>query len=142
MVDPNAFEAEGGTWDEFHNAWTWVDEHDKLHREDDLPAYIDPYTKIWSIHGDRHRDNGPAYVQYEGMTVIYTEWFFRGKRHRLDGPAIIRHQGNEYTEYYVDNVYFANGDDDAYKEACRRFRIEHGLLEPGKLTKPARPAHT
>lgn len=145
MVDPKEFslmreefEASGGTWDFADNAWRWVDDHGRFHREGDLPAYIARSVKQWVIHGERHRDHGPAYVEYQGTTVVYTRWYFRGKTHRLDGPAV---DWDGRLRYFVNDVEFKDGDTDEYREACRRFRIEHGLLEPGKLTKPAR-AHT
>lgn len=124
--------------------WEWRNEHGDLHREDDMPALILilPVYKVeyWYVNGVLHRDHGPARVDYNRANdIIRTEWRLWGKLHRLDNPAI--EWCNATQLYVVDGVSFGNGDTDKYKEACRRFRIQHGLLEPGKLTKPAR-AHT
>ena len=41
-------------------------------------------TKRWSLHGERHREDGPAIEFANGSK----QWFLYGKRHREDGPAI------------------------------------------------------
>jgi hypothetical protein len=40
-----------------------------LHREEDLPAYIDfNGTQMWYIHGELHRETGPAKI-YDDSTL-------------------------------------------------------------------------
>jgi len=128
----------------YETRWEWRNDHGDLHREDDMPALIILALykcEEWYVNGVFHRDHGPARVDYnKSNAIIRTEWRFWGKLHRLDNPAIEWRTGEEV--YSVDGVEFNDGDTAKYKEACRRFRIAHGLLEPGKLTKPARPAHT
>lgn len=139
MADFPDFTAAGGKLNIYNN-WIWRTKGGLIHRDNDLPALISKNCAVrsWYINDQRHRDHAPAHIvrpcfDREGG---YEEWYFHGKLHRLDGPAI-RHYDDGEVVYYVDGVYFENGDDDAYKEACRRFRIEHGLLESGKLTKRA-----
>jgi hypothetical protein len=43
----------------------WRDEHGRLHRDNDLPALIDPNgTKAWFQHGELCRKNGMPCVVY------------------------------------------------------------------------------
>lgn len=58
----------------------------RLHREDG-PARIWPNGREeWYVHGMRHREGGPAYIETE---ECYKSWYHYGKRHRIDGPAIM-----------------------------------------------------
>ena len=41
-------------------------------------------SKVWTLNGDYHREDGPAVVSVYGIR----EWFIKGQRHREDGPAI------------------------------------------------------
>jgi hypothetical protein len=86
----------------------WTDENGKLHRLDG-PALITKYyggdydgdcKEQWYIHGQLHRDNGPAVINSGG----FKEWYIHGKRHRLDGPAISSIYGDEkYGSWYVND---------------------------------------
>lgn len=137
------FSKEGGVFNEQSQLWEWGNERGEVHRGGDLPAQISPSGKYraWFTNGVLNRDHGPALVIYDDSgDLSYTEWRFNGKTHRLDGPAIDWY--SDCTRYFVNGVEFENGDTNEYKEACRLFRIEHGLLEPGKLTKPAHTATT
>jgi hypothetical protein len=49
-------------------------------------------TKIWTLNGECHREDGPAIEDINGNK----SWYLHGKIHREDGPAL----------EYVDGVYF------------------------------------
>ena len=148
LADDIMYSTEGGTWNELLNGWEWKDDDGFLHRDCDLPARIrKSFNKRtiydWYKHGVPHRENGPASIIYKDGRLFQEFWYFNGKQHRLGGPTMVRIGDRERSgDYYVDGKMFKDGTTDEYREACRRFRIEHDLLEPGKLTKPARPAHT
>ena len=57
---------------------------DKLHRDDDLPAFTSKYWQGWYNNDLLHRINGPAVIKAVGTK----EWYQNSKLHRLDGPAI------------------------------------------------------
>ena len=146
MTEAPDFSKQGGVLviNRNQTRWEWRNEHGDFHREDDMPALIIilPVYKVeeWYVNGVFHRDHGPARVDYnKANDIIRTEWRRRGKLHRLDNPAI--EWSNSRGIYMVDGKEFKDGDTDEYREACRRFRIEHGIFEPGKLTKPARPGN-
>jgi len=40
-------------------------------------------SKHWFLHGEKHREDGPAFERADG----YKSWYLHGKRHREDGPA-------------------------------------------------------
>lgn len=85
--------------------------HNKLHRDDDKPAYIH-FTKTgeiteeaWYVNGINHRVGGPSSISYsmfvEGATTYeYCQW---GKLHRLDGPAIWDDRG--YEDWWINDRY-------------------------------------
>ena len=54
--------------------YVWLDEQEKPHREDDLPAVIGPGRfKQWYLHGKLHREKsrGPAQITEEGNVSFY-----------------------------------------------------------------------
>ena len=53
--------------------------------------------KIWIQKGQRHRLDGPAYIDPNG----YCQWWKNGKLHRLSGPAIEWPEGQK--EWWVNN---------------------------------------
>lgn len=57
------------------------------------PAVIWPSgTEFWFKNGERHRLDGPAFIDYE---YGHEEWWVNGHPHRLDGPAVIFSNGSE-----------------------------------------------
>jgi hypothetical protein len=65
-----------------------------LHREDG-PAYIlydgdHVESELWAQNGAFHREDGPAVTRYfsNGMPRI-EEWYYQGREHRDGGPAEI-----------------------------------------------------
>jgi hypothetical protein len=73
-------------------------ESNKLHRDNDLPAYIEKdngyFVEKWYKNGELHRENDlPAIIDNEGMKY----WFKNGKSHRTgDLPAMIDADGSKY----------------------------------------------
>lgn len=73
----------------------------KLHREGDLPAFIDSVgSQYWFMHGKQHRDGDfPAEIHKMGNK----KWYKNGKLHREnDLPAIIQSDGSE--------MWYKNGE--------------------------------
>lgn len=57
----------------------------RLHRDDDLPAYVDKWSTQWFRHGLLHRaDDLPAMLLHDGAA----QWYQNGVLHRADNkPA-------------------------------------------------------
>ena len=53
-------------------------------------------TQSWWLNGERHRENGPAYISVCGTK----QWYLNGKLHREDGPALIGANGVQ--EWWVN----------------------------------------
>ena len=72
-------------------------QHNRLHRDNDLPALVDVCNSIkeWHQRGELHRDNDlPAVI-----SGLHTEWWQHGQLHReQDMPAVIFADG--YREWY------------------------------------------
>jgi hypothetical protein len=90
----------------------------------------EPVLEEWFLDGSRHRENGPAVVQYptpedssDGLP-LYQAWWQFDAQHRLDGPAVVKY--NWETEsidhwYYIKGIEFHEAD----------FEIIRSLLENG-----------
>jgi antitoxin component YwqK of YwqJK toxin-antitoxin module len=67
------------------------------------------YCESYYINGERHREDGPAFVSYDydtGSIVEVEVYYINGKHHREDGPAVIYYDedGNiEYKEYWLND---------------------------------------
>ena len=76
--------------------------HGQLHREDGPAIEMANGDKEWWLHGKRHRDGAPAIEYANGSTT----WFLRGNLHRDDGPAYENpHTG--YKAWYLHNKAYA-----------------------------------
>jgi hypothetical protein len=53
--------------------------------------------KWWYLHGNPHREDGPAIEYPDGSKA----WYLHGKCHREDGPAIVYENGEK--EWYLNN---------------------------------------
>jgi len=71
-------------------------------------------TKDWYLHGELHREDGPAVERSDGSKF----WYLHGKSHREDGPAVEGSNGRKY--------WFLNGEEVTWKEV---FRNANGDLE-------------
>jgi hypothetical protein len=81
-------------------------EYYKLHRDNDLPAYIRSSEIQFYKHGNLHREGtAPAFVSKN-----FVSWWKNGSRHRDgDFPAIISIDQNNvinWTSYYKHNKLF------------------------------------
>ena len=54
-------------------------------------------TKDWYLHGELHREDGPAVERSDGSKF----WYLNGKKHREDGPAVEWPDGQK--EWYLNN---------------------------------------
>ena len=80
----------------------------KLHREDDLPAIMNPYYQEWWINGKRHRDgNRPAIIDSD-----IQEWWKNGFLHREgDLPDFINgNNRNNIRQWYNDGNLHREND--------------------------------
>jgi hypothetical protein len=79
--------------------------HDKVHRLDDKPAFINSNgTQIWYHHGQKHRDNDePAHIDLNGTRV----WYYHDQKHRdNDKPAFMGSDGT--CQYWKNNVQYTH----------------------------------
>ncbi len=53
--------------------------------------------KEWYLHGELHREDGPAYESADGAK----DWRLHGKSHREDGPAF--EDANGYKEWWLND---------------------------------------
>lgn len=114
------------SYKDFHTNTTeeWY-EHDKLHRDNGLPARINEgpmsRTESWYEYDKLHRTNAPAVICYSmlingGATrkpvPVEEMWFQHGSRHRDDGPAYVKRcriNGNvETDDWYKYGKLFHN----------------------------------
>jgi antitoxin component YwqK of YwqJK toxin-antitoxin module len=65
------------------------------------------YSKSYYINGERHREDGPAFIYYnEDGNIHYEAYYINEKKHREDGPAIIGYHQNGniwYKEYWLND---------------------------------------
>ena len=89
-------------------------EYSRLHREGDLPAYIDAYgSKFWYKNGQLHREGDlPAIISIDGSK----HWYKNNQLHREgDEPAIIDADGSKF--WYKNGQLHREGDEPAYISA-------------------------
>ena len=85
----------------------------RLNRMEDLPSIIgydnngqrQIISKNWFKDGVRHRDNGPAFINYNNGQII-KKWYKDGQLHRDDGPAIINYDINGQI---ISQAWYING---------------------------------
>lgn len=77
----------------------------------DEDGYIE--RAIWHNNlGDKHRENGPAYIEYYGCEdnnkIIYEEWWENGLLNRYNGAAVIEYNTKgdivEW-EHYLEGIF-------------------------------------
>jgi hypothetical protein len=56
--------------------------------------------KYWLLHGELHREDGPAIEWYNGDKG----WYLYGKVHRKDGPAMECVNGDKQWWYHGENL--------------------------------------
>lgn len=77
----------------------------KLHREDDLPAFVSELEVSWFIDGKRHREgNRHAQIQANGFKGFYVN----NKLHREDGQA---YEAGKFSKYYLNGIYYPTKED-------------------------------
>ena len=64
----------------------------ELHREDGPAFEWADGTTQWYLNGNLHREDGPAYEGADGTK----EWYLNGELHREDGPAVEYADGTKY----------------------------------------------
>ncbi len=72
-------------------------------------------NKVWvNKCGDRHREDGPAFIStYKDGTIRREEFWRRGERYNITGPAIIgyNNDGSIFVEHYYLSVSRYLGSD-------------------------------
>lgn len=70
-------------------------------------------AKIYYINNKRHRENGPAVINYkfiEGKNRIAEKWYYiNDKCHRIDGPAGIDYEFIAGENRIIKKWYYING---------------------------------
>lgn len=74
--------------------------HGEVHREDGPAVEFTDGSKVWFLHGRQHRDAAPA-IEYADGTVV---WFQCGKRHREDGAAV--EYANGTVQWWLNDVQY------------------------------------
>jgi len=83
----------------------------------------------WSLDGEYHNDEGPAYIRYRrDGSVWWKEWRLNGKRHNEEGPAYIKYErdgsvrliywflnGIRYTEEEWKDLVFSKAFEELYE---------------------------
>ena len=75
---------------------TWTDDDAHYHC-DDGPALIwydrhnDHVREEYWVHGEQHREDGPAIIEHHIDGSRKEEWRFHHKRHRDDGPYLVEY---------------------------------------------------
>jgi hypothetical protein len=79
-------------------------------------------------HGRRHREDGPAYIQYfQDGNIDYLSYEKNGKRHRLDGPAEVLNDrnGNTHEErYYIHGKSYTKEEFDEYVKGMNKDQLD------------------
>jgi len=81
----------------------YLDGEHRPHREDGPAVEYSYGRKAYWVHGERHRDDGPALIDPVGEVEAY---WVHGRLHREDGPASIDAEG---VEYWVDGELHREG---------------------------------
>jgi hypothetical protein len=103
---------------------SWLDNSGRLHRDGDMPAYIDTVdgTREWYQHGLMHRDGDmPAYVGYDGTQLVFRVWYQRGNVHRENAPAVINEDGA--VEFWSNGKRYKNIDKWAEQVGMRKHEM-------------------
>lgn len=84
----------------------------KLHRENG-PAFVgyNGESECWLINGLYHRENAPAIKDRDSKY-----WYLNEKLHREDGPAIEYNDG--YKEWWLDEIKYT--EEEYNKELIKR----------------------
>lgn len=67
--------------------------HGKRHRKDGPARVFKSGREEWWLYGVEHREDGPAFINRDNREE---EWFFRGEYHRDGGPAITLTSGSTH----------------------------------------------
>jgi hypothetical protein len=90
----------------------------------EIRQYVDGRTE-YLMDGERHREDGPAYVGADGTKV----WFLNGKRHREDGPAIEDANGAKAWSRYGE-LHREDGPAIEYPDGSHDWYLNGELMTP------------
>ena len=115
----------------------------KLHRDNDLPAWIDydrfQSFKQWYQHGELHRDNDlPAWIQYHDGKISDESWYQHGEIHRdNDLPAWIEHNYDDESgirkKWWKNGKLHRDNDQPAWIEYNENYIFKQSWWQNGKL---------
>lgn len=98
-----------------------------------FPGTMKPRWVEYTLNGERHRTDGPAYISYKLNGLIeFERYMLHGKPHRIDGPAIIHyhHPKGIKKKFYLDGQLYPSQQ--AHAEAVRQILASPAL----RLTDP------
>ena len=64
----------------------------QFHRDDGPAIEFSDGTKFWYLNGELHREDGPAEEWSDGTKI----WYLNGKWHRENGPAMEDFDGSKW----------------------------------------------
>lgn len=70
-------------------------------------ANEDVISEVWFRNGWVHRENKPAYLEFEDRKVRKESWYLYGKKHRLGGPSDISYA--KLDETFLEEKWHQNG---------------------------------
>ena len=103
----------------------WRNSEGLTHRDDDLPAIIEPDgTQYWFQNGLKHRDGDqPAVIKQNGTKI----WYQNGQRHRDgDEPAVIDADGSK--EWYKNGKSYKPNLYDEFQILKRKYNSIKQIL--------------
>lgn len=77
----------------------WLDAAGHRHRHTGPALVHADGSEEWFLHGEHHRDDGPASQGHGGR-----HWLQHGVYHRLDGPAIEWRPGGQPDKWYINGT--------------------------------------
>ena len=99
--------------------------------------------EVWYRDGKLHREDGPAWNDWENEKQINEGWYRDGKLHREDGPAINNWQDEKKIRecWYRDGKYHRE-DGPAFTTWQNEKKIREGWFRDGKSHREDGPAWT
>jgi len=84
----------------------------------------------WCVKGQRHREDGPAYISYyDSGAVRYEEWYVKGQLHNTSSPAYMYYYSSGAVRY---KQWFVKGkrlDDNEIKELKWKINFDKEVME-------------
>lgn len=79
--------------------------------------------EIYTLNGKIHRENNPAYINYNKDKIIEFAYFKNGKLHNEDGPATMGHKikGEQLFSYWYNDKFLT---DKEFNKILRKMKLK------------------